>query len=151
MAYAVRQMSDYGMLVQASTHILQATQRNPLKPKVRDKASCSWLQFVSLKKEIQEKEARGYFIACLNLENGILKMGHCTKIKGKKILENTSKILFQTSHCDCKKDSLFSHGFMVTVREIKKSLFYLFPFNSLLSLNLNVGTKVNWKRQTFHY
>ena len=68
----------------------------------------------SLKKKIKEKEARGYFVACLNLENGILKMGRCTKMKGKKTLENPTKILvLYSSLLLQKRVSLFSwfHGY----------------------------------------
>lgn len=39
--------------------------------------------------KIKEKEARGYYIACLNLENRILRLGHCTKMKGKENIESS--------------------------------------------------------------
>lgn len=108
---------------------------------------CAWLNFISLKKEIKQKKARGYFMACLNLEDGILRLGHCTKMKGKKIL---LIILFHTSHCDCIR-ILSSHGFMVTLREIKKSWFYVLPFNSLRFLNSKVVTNVKWVLEGRHF
>lgn len=47
--------------------------------------------------------------------------GSCTKMKVKKNLEDAANKFFCTPHCNCNKDFLFSCGFMVTLREIKKS------------------------------
>lgn len=119
---------------------------------VRDRA----LSFVCITElhfteEIKQKKARGYFMACLSLEDGILRLGHCTKMKGKKNTENTTNNFVSFPSLRLHKDSLFSRGFMVTLREIKKSWFYVLPFNSLWFLNSKVVTNVKWVLEGRHF
>lgn len=83
--------------------------------------------------KIKEKEARGYYIACLNLENRILRLGHCTEMKGKENIESSVMIVLHVTRWD---DNQVVFVFMTPfLKRIRKSCISIIPEDPLALLN----------------
>lgn len=122
------------------TPISPATKRNLLGPEMRGRASCLGAVCFSEAK-IKEREARGYYIACLNLENRILRLGHCTKMKEKENIESSVIILLHATPWD--DNEVVFVCMTVSLRRIRKSCISIIPEDPLALLNATVTINGN--------
>lgn len=119
---------------------LPTTKRNVLRPELRHSFMCLGAVCFSEAK-IKEKEARGYYIACLNLENRILRPGHCTKMKGKENIESYVIISLHATRWD---DNKVAFLFMTpSLKRIRKNRFSIIPEDPLVLLNSTVRINGN--------